>query len=261
MANDITVFIVSLKNSTDRRAQLAKHLEHIGLKFEWFDATYGKSLTDEEMAQYCDLEAIKENPVWLSRSAIGCALSHYFIYKEVIRRNLPYALILEDDIVFEKDFIPYIDTVAKQLQKNEIAALYYQSWDPIRLIGSTVVDIHKPYKSYIPQDIYQPISTAGYIITKDACKTFSEAMIPLRRTADSWGQYKQIGAFENFRCVYPRPVDTVDAKSTIEYIGDNWKSRLMQWVDKNKIFPLYQILRKKRNLNRQSMMKAEIIDK
>jgi glycosyl transferase, family 25 len=259
MANKITVFIVSLKNSTDRRAQLQKHLDAIGLQFEWFDAVYGKALSDEEIAKYCDEQSIKENPVWLSRSAIGCALSHYFIYQEIIKRNLPYALILEDDIIFEKDFIPVIDQFAATLKENEIAALYYQSWEPIKLIKDTKQTINNTYSSYSPVDIFQPISTAGYIITLDACKTFSEAMIPIRRTADSWGQYSKVNAFEHFRCVYPRPVDTVDAKSTIEYIGDNWKSRLTQWIDKNKIFPVYQLLKRRRHISRQTMMKAEII--
>ncbi|CAI5473238.1 unnamed protein product [Closterium sp. Yama58-4] len=36
----------------------------------------------------------------LTRGEVACALSHYLVWLEVLRRKLPYAIILEDDVTF-----------------------------------------------------------------------------------------------------------------------------------------------------------------
>ncbi|CAI5502716.1 unnamed protein product [Closterium sp. Naga37s-1] len=36
----------------------------------------------------------------LSKGEVGCALSHYFVWLEVVRRQLPYAIVFEDDVRF-----------------------------------------------------------------------------------------------------------------------------------------------------------------
>ena len=44
------IFVISLKNSS-RREFIAKRLRGLGLQFEFFDAVYGKELSEEELAQ------------------------------------------------------------------------------------------------------------------------------------------------------------------------------------------------------------------
>jgi len=261
MTVNIPVFVISLKSSLERRRRLEEHFKKIGLAFEWYDAMYGKDLSEDEIAKYCNMEAIKNSPNWLTRSAIGCALSHYNIYKEVLRRDLPYAIIFEDDIVLKKDFQKTIEALLPQLRKSEVISLFYQSWEPLKLISDSAIEFYKPYKLHDLADMMQPISAAAYLITHDACKTLSESILPIKYTADSWGEFKKQGAFESFRCVYPRLVDVMDAKSTIQYLDDNWKGKLMKWIDKNKVFPVYQYLRSVRRKNRQKMMNVEIIEK
>lgn len=258
MAGQITAFVISLKSATARRKRLQEHFDKIGLAFEWYDAVNGRELAEKDIEAYCDMDAVRKNPNWLSRSAIGCAMSHYGIYQEIIKRNLPYALIFEDDVILKKDFIQHIDTLLNQLHKNEVVTLFYQSWSPMKLSGGTAVDLYKHYKLYAPKDVFQSISAAAYLITNDACRTLSGSVLPIKYAADSWGEFKSAKAFEHFRCVYPRPVDIIDAKSTIQYLEESWISNIMKWIDKNKVFPVYQILRQKRKMSRQKMMKVEI---
>lgn len=259
MDSKLTVFVISLKKSPERRVLIKKHLESIGLDFEFFDAVYGKGLSEEEMDKLCDREAMKNAPHWLTPSAVGCSLSHYYIYKEIIKRDLPYALVLEDDIIFNKDFVACLDTATKQLKENDIMMLYYQSWEPIRLKSASKRQVCKSYATYTPIDMYQPTCTAAYLITQAACRTFSEVILPVRFCADTWGKFAELKAFENFSCIYPRPVDTTDAKSTIEYISNSRIAGFMRWIDRNRVFPAYQILKMKRNRNRQKMMRVQFI--
>ena len=259
MDSKLTVFVISLKRSPERREHIKKHLDSIGLEFEFFDAVYGKELSEDQIDKLCDREAIKNAPHWLTPSAIGCSLSHYGVYQEIIKRNLPYALVLEDDILFNIDFVACLDTTAKQMKENELMLLYYQSWEPLKLASNSKKELCGKYVTYVPKDMYQPICAAAYLITQAACKTFSKAILPVRLCADTWGKYADLNAFENFSCVYPRAVDTTDAKSTIDYIGNSRIAGIMRWIDRNKVFPAYQLLKMKRNRNRQNMMKVQFV--
>jgi glycosyl transferase, family 25 len=259
MLNKIPVFVISLKESDQRRKRTEKHLKEIGLPFEWFDAVNGKDLSQEEINNLCDTEAIKEHPVWLSRGAIGCALSHYYLYHEIIKRNLPFALILEDDIIMEKDFLDCFDPLTNSLKEREIVALFYQSKSILKLIASSKISLGKKYSTYLPEKISQPISTGAYIITLSACKSLIEVILPVRCSADTWSLYHSLGAFDRLRCLYPRPVDSTDEASTIQYKNQNWKFNMKKFIERHKIFPVYHILLQRRKKKRQKMMVVEMI--
>ncbi|CAI7881318.1 unnamed protein product [Closterium sp. NIES-54] len=60
----------------------------------------------------------------LSKGEVGCALSHYFVWLEVVRRQLPYAIIFEDDVrflthsfkeVFERDVAEANEVITREV--------------------------------------------------------------------------------------------------------------------------------------------------
>ncbi|CAI5489551.1 unnamed protein product [Closterium sp. Naga37s-1] len=60
----------------------------------------------------------------LSKGEVGCALSHYFVWLEVVRRQLPYAIIFEDDVrflthsfkeVFERDVAEANEVITREI--------------------------------------------------------------------------------------------------------------------------------------------------
>ena len=57
-------------------------MENLNLSFEFFDAVNGKELTTEEIKLLCDTQALNDNPRWLNKRAIGCSLSHLFVYQK-----------------------------------------------------------------------------------------------------------------------------------------------------------------------------------
>lgn len=70
---------------------------------------------------------------------IGCWESHAWCIQEAYRRRDPYALIFEDDIIFEPDFQLYLPHVAQFLQQEP-------EWDLLRL-GGYVLKYYEPSKS------------------------------------------------------------------------------------------------------------------
>lgn len=259
MKEKVPVFVVSLLSSVQRRERLAKHFADMGIAFEWLDAVNGGDLSKEEMSRLCDMTEVESKPHWLTRGAIGCALSHYRIYELIIERGLPYALVFEDDVLLSADFKTCLEHTIPLLSGNQIISFYYQSWTPVKLQGRTRKHISGKYFAYLPEDISQPLNAAAYLITREAAISMTKNILPVRLAADAWGAFSEIGAFDEFRCVYPRPVDVVDAKSSINYLGNDWKARLLKWVDRNKVFPVYQILRHRRKSSRMKMMKVKIV--
>ena len=56
----------------------------------------------------------------LTPSEIGCALSHLKIYEEIIKRNLEFALIFEDDILIHEDFNLILKPIIELKEKWDI---------------------------------------------------------------------------------------------------------------------------------------------
>lgn len=94
------VLVISKKGDHPRKRTMEKVLGTCGIAFEFFDATMGNELSAEEIAAVYDEQAAlhhKTIPRKLHVSNIGCCLSHRRLYAEIERRELPSALILEDD--------------------------------------------------------------------------------------------------------------------------------------------------------------------
>lgn len=98
-------FIISLKHETARRQYMENVLNTINITdFSFIDAVYG--MTDLHKYNF------KVMPDWvdpiekrkINVNEIGCFLSHYSIWKQIINNNIDVALILEDDCVFKDDF-------------------------------------------------------------------------------------------------------------------------------------------------------------
>lgn len=96
------VFVAHVKQGyEDRAAHLEAHLSERGIPFSYMLDGDICDITPERMARYFDLG-------WQAKptAEVSCALKHLLIYEEMIRRQLPGALILEDDIYLDKRFIP-----------------------------------------------------------------------------------------------------------------------------------------------------------
>lgn len=75
-------------------------LPELGLQPEWSPGVDGKKLTRGEIAAHT-------HPLitdLVTPSAMGCALAHMRAWEKIVENDDPYALIVEDDVVFVQDF-------------------------------------------------------------------------------------------------------------------------------------------------------------
>lgn len=163
------IFIISLDRSKDRRATILSRLDTLGFSAEVFPAIDGGSLD----LQNCDYDGRTRRLIYgkdMTPGEIGCARSHLAVYREIVRRDLPYALVLEDDAVLA-DSLPYA------LQSLETTA---EPWDLVRFLGKPK-DLQRmrlvrplPDGLALTRIYGTPGGAYGYVLSKKAAGRMAE---------------------------------------------------------------------------------------
>jgi GR25 family glycosyltransferase involved in LPS biosynthesis len=104
-------FVINLSKDHKKLDDMTKKLGKLNTSFERFDAILGKDVSDEvlseELTGWCKLTCPKPT--------IGCALSHKGTWKLVVERNLPSAVVFEDDCEFDPNFYEVVGSAMKAL--------------------------------------------------------------------------------------------------------------------------------------------------
>jgi GR25 family glycosyltransferase involved in LPS biosynthesis len=103
-------YVINLERSKDRFQKIKKRLNYVNLPFERFDAVDGSKLSQQHIDKL--VHPICKNVI-CSKGMIGCAMSHYSLWKKMVDENKEWMLILEDDA------IPSLNIV-KRLKKLEV---------------------------------------------------------------------------------------------------------------------------------------------
>ncbi|WP_041639529.1 glycosyltransferase family 25 protein [[Mannheimia] succiniciproducens] len=181
------IFIISLKNSP-RRDVIAQRFNALGIKFEFFDAIYGKDLSQEELSKIDREFAVKrfstKKPLTLGE--IGCALSHIAVYEHILKNNIEQAIIFEDDAIIHHEFKKIVEeTLSKVPSRREIIFFEHgkaKSWFCKRSIheGYKLVRYRSPSKNS-KRCIFR---TTSYLITLSGAKKLLNHAYPVRMPSD-----------------------------------------------------------------------------
>ena len=120
------VFIINLQRDISRRENMIMQLkQHNICDYEFIEAIDGQS---ENLDKY-DFTVI---PNWvepftnkiMTKGEIGCALTHYNIWKKMVNEKLENVLILEDDAVFCNNFLEMLHNIEYNVKKLKYDLLY-----------------------------------------------------------------------------------------------------------------------------------------
>jgi len=131
-------YIINLERSMVRKEHILREAEKCGLSYELVKAVDGKELSREDIEEMCDVDAIEAYPDWLTPGMLGCALSHYNVYKKIIQDNTETAFVLEDDMVLPDNLPLLLDDISQQILENEVITLHYSSFKPCKLSNQNV---------------------------------------------------------------------------------------------------------------------------
>ena len=161
-------FVINLKRRTDRKEEMEKTFDAAGFTdYEFINAVDGSKLeTTDEISQL-----FAGNDFGSRKGTIGCALSHYNLWKKLADdTEHSFYTIFEDDISVSNTFCSRLEKALKD-ELTGVDILY---------LGYTVRDHHKAH-------IYQRQDTTvqtdmgiyiggffGYVITKSGCSKLLE---------------------------------------------------------------------------------------
>lgn len=217
------IFVISLKNSP-RRAVISRHLASLGLKFEFFDAVYGKELPESELAKvdYEFYPKIYNAKKPLTLGEVGCAISHINLYEHIVKNNIPEAIIFEDD-VFLHLYFPSIlsDALSKISNKREILFLYHGK-AKIYPFPRNLIERYRLAKYIKPSKKSKRciIGAAAYLITQEGAKKLLTHAYPIRMPADYLTGLLQMTGINAYgiepSCVFTGMESEIDAQGDRE---------------------------------------------
>ena len=187
------VFVINLKKSPERLEAMKKQLDKLDIPFEIFTAVDGGSLEPEYLHKTFLASQVTRGRFGEKRGVgeIGCATSHFNIYKTIVEQNTELSLILEDDIKLTDDFLKVYHFIEANKKK------VFSKFDYIQLgfcthEGNWVTESRQSRWRNIKIDqqliIAPPAafywSAIGYFVTNRGAKILFELGNPVRMVSD-----------------------------------------------------------------------------
>lgn len=191
----IPCFVINLAQAVERRKEIDRQLQEQGIQAEFIEAVDGRRLSEEALHTRVNYAKMQEVGWKLSPGEIGCALSHIKVLQTMIERNIPYAVVLEDDMTLAKDFSEILSPESFNQLKQDIPSdeSHMVQLSYVRrayFFGSRVLQRtrYKQVKSYSAT-----CSTMGYILTLGAARKLYEERYPVWAPSDDWSYNAKLG--------------------------------------------------------------------
>ena len=170
------IFVVNLDTEVERFEKLSARARDLQITIERFPAIYGKGLSFKEKhkrVSYFKWSCIVGQPP--TDGEIGCALSHMDVYKRILDEKIPFACILEDDVVLAHQFKDVLRQVETFCQTNKSAIILLSNKHGV---PNTINQITKVKEC--------ATGTYGYVITNEAAKAIVVRNRLLKCPSDFW---------------------------------------------------------------------------
>lgn len=203
------IYLISLNKDIKRRERLKIKFPTSYAEMKWVKAIDGSELSAKNYF-FCANQYYKENKRLIAPSEVGCALSHIQAYKEFLKTDEEYCLIIEDDIIGEDKDISRIFKIIDDQQPDGLVLFGGQEGMP------------KDYWKYVlaekNKEFYLISNFSKKFITRAHCyalnRATAEQLISLHelsfQVADHWSiLLKNINLY--YIDIIKHPKDLVDS--------------------------------------------------
>lgn len=174
------IFVINMAESRKRWLNISSQLDALNVSYERIDGVDASKLSPEELSKYY---SYKENknlfPRPLMVGEIGCHISHIKCWLEIVRQDLDFGVVLEDDAILSEKFLSAI----RFLQEHPF------EWDFIRLQPETknrILYFQKKFSEFAFDEYIRTSGGAyGYAINISTARKLSCELLPFGCTADS----------------------------------------------------------------------------
>lgn len=193
----MNVFLINLDKEKDRLAAADAQLKQLGVKYERIPAVYGKNLP-----QAVQDKAVDRFRWWCvvgrpcRPGEIGCALSHYSIYRRVVANGgREPVCILEDDVLLDSGFKDVLEYVGANIDCNRPQVVLLSNHCKKKHSNQSTISARNAPAVRIVKS-RSDMCTEGYVITPLAAKALLKANMPMKCPCDWWGRWRRYGIIE-----------------------------------------------------------------
>jgi glycosyl transferase, family 25 len=176
--------------------QLIGFLPNYQLKVKWVGWPNYMEMTDKHYKMF------SKNT--LSKGVMSCCIKHYLIIKEIVEKQIPVAVIMEDNICFLNNVEDMVSLYLKQLPED---------WD--LLFDSDICGLHYNESKLVPGKVVYKKSNYGgedssrgcnfYMVTLEAAKKLLKNYLPIGQPPDF--HYNDLFRKLNLNVYWAEPVN------------------------------------------------------
>jgi len=190
------VYVINCSIHKDRLKKFRKFASKAGVKACRVPCVKGKQFTDEILCDMVKRGFLKKSAD-MDRIEISINLSHYNCWIRLINSCLDYALILEDDVELNSNFVEEINLILEELEDNDIdfsvLHLFNGNWNKTKSKLKKVLKINSKLE-ILKETVSYNAGAAGYIISRKYAEFLVSKFFPVSMPNDMLvGNYPKKG--------------------------------------------------------------------
>jgi glycosyl transferase family 25 len=189
------VFVISMRDSTGRRAAFVDRAKNATIPWKFFDACTG--LVPGLSYDGAERKILGRD---LTAGEIGCYASHYALWKRLLDDDADQYVILEDDVIVDWKFLAKLAEVDFGASGIDYLRLYCLRPSPLKVAKYRFLE-----NRHLLELIDPAFGTQGYVITRAGAERFATHSRRIIRSIDTqMDRYWEHG-IPNL-CLFPFPI-------------------------------------------------------
>ncbi len=175
------IFVISLLNSDNRRANTTTKLTNKGIQFEFLDAIDGRTSHHPYLGNYNESAFLINRRRKAALGELGCYVSHLIAWEKCIELNEP-VVVLEDDFELTDNFIDGLNFIANLTDEVPFIRL-----EPLE--SKMVLNSHKGAFFSLVKQLNISMRATGYVVTPNGAKNLLQKGREIRCPIDLYLKY------------------------------------------------------------------------
>lgn len=232
----MVVYVICDKDFIERRILITKRFEELGLTVRFIDAQIGSTLKPEEIRPFIASKRQNFHPNRFAINSIGCSLSHFDAWKQIIESEDGYGIVFEDDACpIKKNRSKIKPTFEKLVEnKDKLDVVFFHS----RKSKSKRVKIEGLIPGVdLASAVYSDFGAESYFITRNAAQYFFSSN--LRHVLDvdflmhRWWRHNR-NVMYTVPCLFEEDgrVSTIDHGAHLGWDNDSSMFKVARWFNR-----------------------------
>lgn len=115
---NIKIFVINLDKDTERLDFMLSQFSQHNLEVNRFSAVTPLDLSAAQRDAVDHVRIMQKYHSKFHPWEVACAYSHKTLLEKIVQEKIPYALILEDDVLFDDHFFDYLNFIEKTISEK-----------------------------------------------------------------------------------------------------------------------------------------------